>query len=44
MYTEDVAYMVTQGIMEPGAYPYFRSWADAIAQAEQEAEDAKPAN
>jgi hypothetical protein len=34
MYAEKIAYEVSQGIMEEGAYPYFRSWADAISQEE----------
>lgn len=44
MYAEEVSYMVTKGIMEPDSFPYFQSWADAVSQAEQEAEDALPLN
>jgi hypothetical protein len=34
MYAEEVAYEVSLGIMEAGAYPYFRSWANAVAEEE----------
>lgn len=44
MIAEETAYMVSIGIIEPGAYHDSRSWADAIAQEEQEAEESQPVN
>lgn len=44
MYAEEVSYEVTKGIMDADAYPYFRSWADAIAEEEQDTESSLPVN
>jgi hypothetical protein len=45
MIAEENGYMTSIGLMDPAAiYPNSRSWADAISQEEQEAEDARPVN
>jgi hypothetical protein len=39
MFAENVGYMVSVGVMDEGAYPYFLGWAESIAQSRDKDEN-----